>query len=390
MLPGLEKEDLSNPNVAPYQGLRMRGITYAVDVKNVSDTPYNDSVTQLVGLFTRIVFVLYKPTDFYLLATAEHWKYVQDKKALLKYGVIPSAPNPVPNHTSSSVNTSHGNLNSNPDQSGVNAISSGQNSAASRSKKPKKSKKKSEEYGPLPDKSLVLKQEDAYHSSTETPLKWDDIDYAYAYEGSILPGGKIQLGRWWRCDPWIVRESGLPVPLELFDPAEADEGDEDGDGEEWLADTVVQQSLSGGGGGTLPNTSPPSAAHSSGTDHPNTGASPPTEALAMTDSSTDQIMSDTPAAIEPTQEPPSETPIPTPAPVAAPIVAEPFPDNTNPNNSTYDASPTQETNVNVNTDTHAPAHAQTHDARLKQIWDDDAVPWGERGPFVFWVDGKGE
>lgn len=27
---------------------------------------------------------------------------------------------------------------------------------------------------------------------------WDDIDYAYAYEGVIIPGGKIMLGRWWR------------------------------------------------------------------------------------------------------------------------------------------------------------------------------------------------
>lgn len=31
-------------------------------------------------------------------------------------------------------------------------------------------------------------------------LAWDDgtIDYAYAYEGLIIPGGKIMMGRWWR------------------------------------------------------------------------------------------------------------------------------------------------------------------------------------------------
>lgn len=31
-------------------------------------------------------------------------------------------------------------------------------------------------------------------------LAWDDgaIDYAYAYEGIIIPGGKIMMGRWWR------------------------------------------------------------------------------------------------------------------------------------------------------------------------------------------------
>lgn len=37
------------------------------------------------------------------------------------------------------------------------------------------------------------------HSSA-TYMTWDDgtIDYAYAYEGVIIPGGKIMLGRWWR------------------------------------------------------------------------------------------------------------------------------------------------------------------------------------------------
>lgn len=31
-------------------------------------------------------------------------------------------------------------------------------------------------------------------------LDWDDgtIDYAYAYEGIVIPGGKIMMGRWWR------------------------------------------------------------------------------------------------------------------------------------------------------------------------------------------------
>jgi len=37
------------------------------------------------------------------------------------------------------------------------------------------------------------------HSSA-VYMTWDDgtIDYAYAYEGVIIPGGKIMLGRWWR------------------------------------------------------------------------------------------------------------------------------------------------------------------------------------------------
>lgn len=30
-------------------------------------------------------------------------------------------------------------------------------------------------------------------------LAWEDMEYAYAYEGVVLPGGKIMLGRYWRC-----------------------------------------------------------------------------------------------------------------------------------------------------------------------------------------------
>ena len=28
-------------------------------------------------------------------------------------------------------------------------------------------------------------------------LSWDDIEFAYAYEGVVVPGGKIMMGRWW-------------------------------------------------------------------------------------------------------------------------------------------------------------------------------------------------
>lgn len=61
--------------------------------------------------------------------------------------------------------------------------------------------KKTKSKGPLPDlfspKHIRMLEEDF---SAARYLTWDDgtIDYAYAYEGVILPGGKIMLGRWWR------------------------------------------------------------------------------------------------------------------------------------------------------------------------------------------------
>ena len=30
-------------------------------------------------------------------------------------------------------------------------------------------------------------------------VSWEDIEYAYAYEGVLCPGGNVMLGRWWRC-----------------------------------------------------------------------------------------------------------------------------------------------------------------------------------------------
>ncbi|ETI26699.1 hypothetical protein G647_10359 [Cladophialophora carrionii CBS 160.54] len=46
------------------------------------------------------------------------------------------------------------------------------------------------------DKDVVEEMEEKYRLSEY--LDWNDIDYAYAYEGSILPSGKIMMGRWWR------------------------------------------------------------------------------------------------------------------------------------------------------------------------------------------------
>ena len=39
----------------------------------------------------------------------------------------------------------------------------------------------------------------SHTSQPAPPLQWEDIEYAYIYEGAILPGGKMMMGRWWRC-----------------------------------------------------------------------------------------------------------------------------------------------------------------------------------------------
>ena len=47
----------------------------------------------------------------------------------------------------------------------------------------------------------------------------DDIEYAYAYEGIVVPGGKIMMGRWWRC-----AEAGFGEGRELVEGGGEDRG----------------------------------------------------------------------------------------------------------------------------------------------------------------------
>lgn len=47
----------------------------------------------------------------------------------------------------------------------------------------------------------------------------DDIEYAYAYEGVIIPGGKIMMGRW-----WMVGASGEGQGRELGGPMKGERG----------------------------------------------------------------------------------------------------------------------------------------------------------------------
>ena len=63
---------------------------------------------------------------------------------------------------------------------------------------PPKPKPKPAALPPLFSPAHIREIEEA-HSSIKY-MTWDDgtIDYAYAYEGIVIPGGKIMMGRWWR------------------------------------------------------------------------------------------------------------------------------------------------------------------------------------------------
>jgi hypothetical protein len=48
-------------------------------------------------------------------------------------------------------------------------------------------------------RDFIADMEDNLHEPEE--LAWEDFNYAYVYEGVIIPGGKIMMGRYWRCGP---------------------------------------------------------------------------------------------------------------------------------------------------------------------------------------------
>lgn len=99
------------------------------------------------------------------------------------------------------------------------------------------------------NRSVIEKMEEKFRLSEY--LDWNDIDYAYAYEGVVIPGGKIMMGRWWRCgvfgegDGLELAEDGEPVGGEGYESQDAvgegegeardahdgNGGDGDGDGD---------------------------------------------------------------------------------------------------------------------------------------------------------------
>ena len=87
------------------------------------------------------------------------------------------------------------------------------------------------------NKDAVEEMEENFRSSEY--LDWNDIDYAYAYEGVVLPGGKIMMGRWWRIAPGGEGEGmEWTDALGEVDGEAEDAMDMDGDGD---PDTVVVQ-----------------------------------------------------------------------------------------------------------------------------------------------------
>jgi hypothetical protein len=193
---------LKHPDMYPaYKALRVRGIIHTLPKQK-----------EIPG-WRRIAMVLYQPTPRYLLAVLD--ENSPDGGDDDPFGQIEpiaalQAPNMSIGHQQGVEQTIA------PNQSQIQDPAQTQNQAQMAPTPPaaanpdeaekmlrEELESREELKGPLGPayltRDFIAEMEDNLHPPEE--LAWDDFSYAYVYEGVIIPGGKIMMGRYWRCGP---------------------------------------------------------------------------------------------------------------------------------------------------------------------------------------------
>jgi hypothetical protein len=180
---------LKHPDMYPaYKALRVRGIIHKIPKQK-----------EIPG-WRRIIMVLYQPTPRYLLAVLDENSPPDDDPF---DQIEPIAALQAPN-------TGMGQL-QDPGQTQNQAQMATTPPVAPSSEAVEKMLKeelesREELKGPVGPayltRDFIADMEDNLHPPEE--LAWDDFSYAYIYEGVIIPGGKIMMGRYWRCGPPTV------------------------------------------------------------------------------------------------------------------------------------------------------------------------------------------
>ncbi|KIX93981.1 uncharacterized protein Z520_10318 [Fonsecaea multimorphosa CBS 102226] len=154
------------PKYHPYLALRLRGVIHSIPQPQANDKVKTD---HSIPGFNHIIMILYKPTKRYLIQVLEH--------AEEEYGDT-FTTQIVQNSTGSTL-----------DPAEIDA----------RLDQYLRSKLVSNPLwrdGSKLDKDAIEEMEEKFRLSEY--LDWTDIDYAYAYNGAIIPGGKIMMGRFYR------------------------------------------------------------------------------------------------------------------------------------------------------------------------------------------------
>lgn len=192
---------LKHPDMYPaYKALRVRGVIHALPEQE-----------QIPG-WRRIAMVLYQPTPRYLLAVLDENSPDDDDP----FGQIePIAALQAPSMSTDQHEAAEQSVPLDQMQDQAQTQSQAQMVAAPpAASNPEEAEKvmkeeleaREELKGPLGPayltRDFIAEMEDNLHPPEE--LAWEDVSYAYVYEGVIIPGGKIMMGRYWRCGPPTV------------------------------------------------------------------------------------------------------------------------------------------------------------------------------------------
>ena len=195
---------LKHPDMYPaYKALRVRGIIHTLPEQK-----------EIPG-WRRIIMVLYQPTPRYLLAVLDENSPPDDDDddpfGQIELIAALQASNAGMDQQQGAEKTITPNQVQDPgqtqNQEQVATTPPAAPSAEALEKMMRKELECREELkGPLGPayltRDFIADMEDNLHPPEE--LAWDDFSYAYVYEGVIIPGGKIMMGRYWRCGPPTV------------------------------------------------------------------------------------------------------------------------------------------------------------------------------------------
>lgn len=226
MLAGSSHSTLTVPKLPtyhPFLSLRLRGVIHPIEKqptkKQAEEAGYGEEEQVSIPGWNRIVMVMYKPTKRYLIQVLEYEEEnygdafgpvvsASMQLNLNGNGQQPTQPGQAGIATGSTTNaTAATNNNTNPTQQQAPAsappnfdpIEADRQLQAHLEQKllSKPEWRCSSSVNPEMSREAIEAMENKFRSNYA--LDWLDMEYAYAYEGVVLPGGKIMMGRWWRC-----------------------------------------------------------------------------------------------------------------------------------------------------------------------------------------------
>lgn len=229
MLAGSSHSTLTVPKLPtyhPFLSLRLRGVIHPIEKqptkKQAEEAGYGEEEQASIPGWNRIVMVMYKPTKRYLIQVLEYEEEnygdafgpVVSASMSAGGGQQPTQPGQAgtaPGNTTNATTatTTNNNNTTNPNQQqapgpgpappNFDPIEADRQLQAHLEQKllSKPEWRCSSSVTPEMSREAIEAMENKFRSNYA--LDWLDMEYAYAYEGVVLPGGKIMMGRWWRC-----------------------------------------------------------------------------------------------------------------------------------------------------------------------------------------------